>query len=246
MTIDEIEVKRAYWDRKFEKELKKFFTAQGDAIYKLRRITDIKQFERQALKQVEQDAPKLNRLFVGMYTGIVTAFGTTVYNELVGKKIFSLFALGIYSWIASMAKSQTGRLNFYTLLTIKNVVKKGIEEGKSVSDIAKTIRTVYLERFSAKRSKRIARTEVNSASNYGSWAGATQTGLTLKKIWISTKDSRTRKTHKRAGQKYQAQPIGLDEYFQVGKGKLKYPGDHSGPPEEVINCRCAVGYRRVK
>jgi hypothetical protein len=245
MTIDEIEIKRAYWDRKFERELKRFFTAQGKAIYKLSRITDIKQFERQALKQVEQDTPKLNRLYVGLYTGIVTAFGTAVYNELVGKKIFSLFALGIYSWIATMAQAQGKKLNFYTLLTIKNIVKRGIEEGKSVNDIAKTIRAVYLERFSVKRSKRIARTEVNSASNYGSWAGAKQTGLTLKKIWVSTKDSRTRKTHRRAGQKYQASPIGLDEMFIVGKGKLKYPGDPSGPPEEVINCRCAVGYRRM-
>ena len=34
----------------------------------------------------------------------------------------------------------------------------------------------------------------------------------------------------------------MDEKFQVGDDVLAYPGDPSGSPEEVINCRCAISH----
>lgn len=242
MTIQEIEIKRAYWDRLFEKALKNFFTTQGKQITKLSRVANLKEFERRALTQIEQDKPKLKKLYTGLYNGIIQDFGRTTYNELVGKKIFSLFAFGVYSWLAATVLKQTSAISGYSALVIKNVVKHAIENGTPVLEVAKTLRTIFLERFSLVRAKRIARTEVNTASNYGSWAGAMQSGATVTKIWIPTRDKRTRPTHKKAGKH---PPVALDGYFTVGKGKLKYPGDPEGPTEEVVNCRCAVGYRRV-
>jgi uncharacterized protein with gpF-like domain len=32
----------------------------------------------------------------------------------------------------------------------------------------------------------------------------------------------------------------IDEPFVVGSARLMYPGDESGPPEEVINCHCVT------
>jgi hypothetical protein len=34
----------------------------------------------------------------------------------------------------------------------------------------------------------------------------------------------------------------MDEKFKVGDAELMFPGDPEGPADEVINCRCAVGY----
>lgn len=239
MTITQMEIKRAFWDRKFEKELKTFFRNQGKEIANLR--VELNRFERAAIQQVNQDATKLRKIYAGMYNGIVTDFGTAVYNELTNEKVFSIFALGVYSWIAATILKNTNLVNSYTILTIKNVVQKGNEEGWTVDLIADTLKTIFLDRFSKKRAKRIARTEVNSASNYGSFAGAQQTGLELKKIWIATNDKRTRPSHKKAGRHA---PVGMNEKFTVGKSKMLYPGDPDGRPEEIINCRCAIGYRR--
>ncbi len=30
----------------------------------------------------------------------------------------------------------------------------------------------------------------------------------------------------------------FDESWHLEGGVLEYPGDHSGPPEEIISCRC--------
>jgi len=238
-----MEIKRAYWDRKFEKELKKFFRTQGEEIRRLKNRSDLTRFRNAAIQQVEQDKAKLRKIYQAQYSGIVDDFGKYVYKELLNQKAFSIFAFGVYTWIAAMALKQSNLVSSYTILTIKNAVKKANEEGWTIDTTANLIKDIFFNRFSKSRAKRIARTEVNSASNYGSYAGAQQTGLKLKKIWIATNDSRTRPSHKKAGRH---KPIDLNAKFTVGRSKMEYPGDPAGRPEEIINCRCAIGYRRVK
>jgi hypothetical protein len=57
--------------------------------------------------------------------------------------------------------------------------------------------------------------------------------------WISRKDERVRPTHRVAHG--QTQPVGSP--FIVGGALLMFPGDPSGPPAEVRNCRCRTQYR---
>lgn len=54
--------------------------------------------------------------------------------------------------------------------------------------------------------------------------------------WISMDDDHTRTSHQRAD----GQVVGLGEKFSVGDAELRYPGDPTGPVEEVINCRCVI------
>lgn len=93
----------------------------------------------------------------------------------------------------------------------------------------------------AARSETIVRTELQRAFNLSTYsqqleAGDLIPGLT--KSWMATADSRTRRTHLVAHQRYARNPIPVKEKFVVGSARLLYPGDPNGPPGETINCRC--------
>jgi uncharacterized protein with gpF-like domain len=69
-------------------------------------------------------------------------------------------------------------------------------------------------------------------------------GGRLRKVWIVSADARTRESHLEAGRRYapggNPGPIPIGEAFEVGDARLMMPQDPSGPPEEVINCRCTM------
>lgn len=67
---------------------------------------------------------------------------------------------------------------------------------------------------------------------------ASQAYTQFDKVWVAHMDPRTRPTHFAAhGQR----SAGFNGTFRVGGADLDYPGDPSGPPEEIRNCRCRVG-----
>lgn len=116
---------------------------------------------------------------------------------------------------------------------------RGFEAGMGADDMATQLEEAAAG-ATAGRSLRIARTEVITASNLGSDAAARAFGVPLNKSWLATFDGRERDTHAEADE----QTVGLDGAFTVGGAQLMFPGDSSlgAPPEEVIECRCAVTY----
>jgi hypothetical protein len=56
------------------------------------------------------------------------------------------------------------------------------------------------------------------------------------RMWLATKDLRTRLAHKDAD----LQRRGLSEPFDVGVESLMFPGDPTGSAGNVINCRCTT------
>lgn len=122
---------------------------------------------------------------------------------------------------------------------IKNIIIDSMAEGASILTMTESLDKLYLDKIIPNRSRTIARTEVVSASNFGSLAGAQQTTPKLRKVWIPTFDDSTRDSH-RAMANHPA--IKLNESFDVNGSRGKYPADFSLPAKESINCRCAVGY----
>ena len=63
-----------------------------------------------------------------------------------------------------------------------------------------------------------------------------EAGEVAAKTWLCTHDARVRPTHLLADK----QSVPLDGLFEVGGAQLRYPGDPTGPPQEVRNCRCTI------
>jgi uncharacterized protein with gpF-like domain len=86
----------------------------------------------------------------------------------------------------------------------------------------------------------IARTEtigaLNASRNDANQAFAAESDEQLERVWIATRDSRTRPSHRAAD----GQRRSLTDPFDVGGVALMYPGDPAGPPGEIIQCRCVT------
>lgn len=78
---------------------------------------------------------------------------------------------------------------------------------------------------------RKARTAINGAENAGRMDAMLARGGS--KRWVAVMDERTRVSHASIN----GEVVPVDQPFSNG---LMYPGDPSGPPEEVYNCRCTM------
>ncbi len=100
----------------------------------------------------------------------------------------------------------------------------------------------YTNRALRYRAENIARTEAMSSLHEAQAQAirqAVESGAiaasAVSFIWNTAEDSRVRDSHDTMDK--QKQPMGRK--FVTGNGVLlEYPGDPSGPPEEIINCRC--------
>lgn len=131
---------------------------------------------------------------------------------------------------------------------IRKVLKKGADEGWDIGKIKSEIEKSWAESTPA-RAQRIARTETIAASNKGAIEGAKATGLNVKKVWISTRDGRTRGGGDDPFDHVRADfhpPIDQGKSFTVSGESLEYPGDSSNAsPGNIINCRCSVAFKEV-
>lgn len=118
---------------------------------------------------------------------------------------------------------------------ITEVVTSGILRGVSIPKTAKELMQAIptMTSASAIRAARTAMTSAQNAGRQDSYKAAQDMGLKLQKRWVATKDSRTRKRHR----KMDGETVGLDEKFSNG---MRYPGDRTGKPEDVYNCRCTM------
>ena len=122
---------------------------------------------------------------------------------------------------------------------IGDLVDRGHRESMSIPQVVELIEDAGL-RY-GRQATTVARTEMVSASNAASHTGAAafaEPGDT--KRWMATLgDQRTRPDHRKAHD----QVVPFDQPFIVGGAKLQHPGDRSGPPEQVIACRCSFAWQ---
>lgn len=121
---------------------------------------------------------------------------------------------------------------------ITSNITQAVLQGKSIPEIAKTMQTVVgMNKASATRNARTAMTGAQNAGRQATYDRAKAMGIKVKKEWIATLDGRTRHSHGMAD----GQQVELDGKFEVGRAKMRYPGDvQNGTPEEIYNCRCTM------
>lgn len=117
---------------------------------------------------------------------------------------------------------------------INNEITTGVLNGEPIKDIAKRLRRVTtMDMTAAMRNARTAVTGAQNAGRVAAYKRAEDMGIEVKKEWLSAHDGHTRQSHL----EIDGEQVGIDERFSNG---LEYPGDPSGAPEEVYNCRCTM------
>lgn len=115
---------------------------------------------------------------------------------------------------------------------LASAVMQSIIQGERVEQLAERLAAVSdMNQSSAIRN---AKTMVTSAQNGGrqaSYERAETLGIKGEKIWLATLDFHTRKEHRQLD----GVRVGINEKFPNG---LMFPGDPSGDPASVYNCRC--------
>ncbi len=119
----------------------------------------------------------------------------------------------------------------------RSTLVEGLSGGEGVPALSARLRT--LAGLAGDRARVVARTEVIGAANAGSIDAMRASGVVASKEWIATADDRTRPDHAEAD----GQVVGLDEPFTVGDTQMDHPGDPDAPADEVVNCRCSLGYQ---
>lgn len=110
----------------------------------------------------------------------------------------------------------------------------GIVAGDSVPALSKRLSAVTdAGRASAVRTARTYATAAQNAGRASTYAKAAASGVSLKVQWVATLDGRTRYSHRALDGEQ------IEEGGEFSNG-LRYPGDPSGPAQEVYNCRCTT------
>lgn len=143
----------------------------------------------------------------------------------------------------SQVRNRLVRLPEEVFDLIAQQVNVGVNLGEGIPELRDRVdlmlSTTRSERW-PNRATVVARTEAIGALNGGRFdafnAFAEETGEELERVWLSTDDVRTRDTHVTAD----GQRASLAAPFTVGGFELMFPGDPSGPPQEVIQCRCTM------
>lgn len=137
----------------------------------------------------------------------------------------------VQEWIADKTFTFAHEVNKTTQDKLRRSLKKSIKAGEGIPEAQVRVNTVFTN-ISEEWSGVIARTEVISASNAGAMEAYKQSGIVEEKEWISSRDADVRPAHQIDGE-----TVKLGDKFSNG---LMFPGDPTGDPENVIQCRCTL------
>lgn len=128
-------------------------------------------------------------------------------------------------------------------------ITDGVNDGEGIPEIAARIRGVLDATGSQRwpnRAEVIAVTEVNRAANAGAFAAGLQAerdeGAPMVKQWLTSGDRRVRDVHRAVD----GDRVPMGQPFRVGGSQLMFPGDPTGLPHDVINCRCSLMIRSAQ
>lgn len=170
---------------------------------------------------------------------LVDEEGAATIDDLGLELAFDVNAPEVARFIERRAQRFAKEVNGTTWDELKASLAEGLDKGEGLNDLIGRVETVMDGRIRSS-GEVIARTEAIGAMNGGALEAAKQSGINLKKAWLSALiPDRTRESHIEAHNRYQADPIALDQDFEVGGGAGPHPGA-IGLADEDINCLCSM------
>lgn len=189
----------------------------------------------------ERHARRLTTILAEHYEAVVPHFAALTRRQLKAPQRKSQFLGLMTEWVSREALRKARLIAATDADAVRGEIEDGIAEGLGSAEIARNIRAA--SDMTRKRADVIARTETHAAATFASVQTVRQAdeelGVRMLKQWLPTGDDRTREDHA-AMADHPAIP--LDEKFTVAGVLMDRPGDPSAPPEQTINCRCALIY----
>jgi len=185
-----------------------------------------------ALSYVNGEMPSIYALNYNQLAGVVDGFGGYSFT-LVDETTVKALAVSNKSLLPRKTVD-IPKDKLWNTKKINSQVMQGILQGEPISKIATRLEHVTdMNRESAIRNARTMTTSAECKGRQDSYEKATSDGIVMKKVWMASIDDRTRSSHADLNNV----EVDVDEVFPNG---LMQPGDPSGAPEEVYNCRCSI------
>lgn len=165
--------------------------------------------------------------------------GKAVTEEVTKSVISDIYGI-VGNYIRAFSGTLiTGDISQTTLNQIRATLQEGVDLGEDTKTLGARVAEVF--DFNRTRGVVIARTEVNRAQNYATYAAQEASNLVSRREWVSTYDERTRDSHVVMN----GQIVDMNKPFVMPDGTINagatalHPGDFM-IAEEDINCRCTV------
>lgn len=132
------------------------------------------------------------------------------------------------------AKAKIEKNKRWNTPKLRNALTHAIVQGDSIPKLSKKVEEICgSNKAIATRNARTMMTGARNAGTLAAYMRAEQNGMHIQKQWMAALDERTRVSHRHLDG--ETKPV--NEKFSNG---LMHPGDTTGRPAEVYNCRCTM------
>jgi hypothetical protein len=167
----------------------------------------------------------------------ITKSEEDLYRDAITIAVNDYLATEVGLTITAIGDTTTAIIKRLMENLVPEILDSGIGGGAAQTMLRDRIQSEW-HRSRYFRTERIARTEVNRASNWGSLKGVQSTGIAHYKVWLAAFTATSRPEHGDA----EGQKVDTDEDFDVMGESLQYPGDPAGSAANTINCLCSMTY----
>lgn len=201
-----------------------------------------------------QGVQSLYPIYINLYESIGVQHGKKVgraINKEIQKNFDPTAFEGGYrnfisNWLINNAGTRIISVRDELIEYIIKFIADKMEEGTDMRTISRELQKHILSRgFYRWQIERIVRTETTAAANWGAIQAGESSRVFWEKIWISSRDGRTRRRPDSQFDHFEMDGIATDkgDPFNVNGDLIQYPGDPKGNPSNTINCRCTVAVR---